>query len=39
MLVFGPGKYRFRDFLISGLPLSAIVVVLLLLLVPVFWPL
>ena len=39
LLVFGPGKYRFRDFLISGLPLSAIVVVLLLLLVPVFWPL
>ena len=39
LLVFGPGKYRFRDFLISGLPLSAIVVVVLLLLVPVFWPL
>ena len=39
LLVFGPGKYRFRDFLISGLPLSAIVVVLLLVLVPVFWPL
>jgi len=39
LLVFGPGKYRFRDFLVSGLPLSAIVVVLLLLLVPVFWPL
>ena len=39
LLVFGPGKYRFRDFLISGLPLSAIVVVVLLVLVPVFWPL
>ena len=39
LLVFGPGKYRFRDFLISGLPLSAIMVILLLLLVPVFWPL
>ena len=39
LLVFGPGKYRFRDFLISGLPLSAILVILLLLLVPVFWPL
>ncbi len=39
LLVFGPGKYRFRDFLISGVPLSAIVVVVLLLLVPVLWPL
>lgn len=39
LLVYSPGKYRFRDFVIAGLPLSAIALVLLLLLVPVFWPL
>lgn len=39
LIVYGPGRYRFRDFLICGLPLTAMVVVILLLLVPVFWPL
>ncbi|HWM95050.1 MAG TPA: SLC13 family permease [Thermoanaerobaculia bacterium] len=39
LIVYGPGRYRFRDFLVCGLPLTALVVVMLLVLVPVFWPL
>ena len=39
LIVYGPGKYRFRDFLITGLPLTAIVVVVLLVMVPMIWPL
>lgn len=39
LLVYGPGKYRFRDFMISGAPLTALALILLLLLVPIFWPL
>ena len=39
LLVYGTGRYRFRDFVRAGLPLTAISVVLLLILVPVFWPL
>jgi len=32
-------QYRFRDFMISGAPLTALVLVLLMLLVPLLWPL
>ena len=39
ILVYGPGKYKFRDFVRTGTPLTAILTVILLLLVPVFWPL
>lgn len=39
ILVFAPGKYKFRDFIKVGLPLTIILFVLLMLLVPVFWPL
>lgn len=39
LIVYGPGKYRFRDFLIAGLPLTVLSVALLLLLVPLIWPL
>lgn len=39
LIVYGPGKYRFRDFLICGLPLTALMVVILLVLVPMLWPL
>lgn len=39
LLVYGPGRYRFRDFVWAGLPLTVICLVLLLVLVPVFWPL
>ena len=39
LIVYGPGRYRFRDFLICGLPLTALVVVVLMLMVPWIWPL
>lgn len=39
LIVYGPGKYRFRDFLVCGLPLTLLVVVSLVLLVPALWPL
>ncbi|MCK7588959.1 SLC13 family permease [Subsaxibacter sp. CAU 1640] len=39
ILVFAPGKYKFKDFIKVGLPLTIILFVLLMLLVPVFWPL
>ena len=39
LLVYGPGKYRFRDFFISGVPLSLLTVLILVLLVPWLWPL
>ncbi len=39
ILVFGPGKYKFSDFLKVGLPLTLILFVLLMVLVPIFWPL
>lgn len=39
LLVFGPGKYRFLDLLRVGAPLTAAVLVVLILLVPIFWPL
>ncbi|MGE5943064.1 MAG: SLC13 family permease [Flavobacteriales bacterium] len=38
ILVFGPGKYKFSDFLKIGLPLTLILFVLLMVLVPLFWP-
>lgn len=38
ILVFGPGKYKFSDFLKVGLPLTLILFVLLMVLVPLFWP-
>jgi di/tricarboxylate transporter len=39
ILVYGPGKYRFRDFVKVGSILTAILVVVVLALLPVFWPL
>lgn len=39
LIVYGPGRYRFRDFLVCGLPLTALVVVVLMLMVPWIWPL
>ncbi len=38
LLVYGPGKYRFRDFVRVGLPLSALAIVVLLIMVPRIWP-
>lgn len=39
ILVYGPGKYRFRDFVRAGIGLTLVLVVLVLVLVPVLWPL
>jgi di/tricarboxylate transporter len=39
LLVYGPGKYRFRDFTFVGLPLSLLCMAITLLIVPRVWPL
>lgn len=39
LLVYGPGRYRFRDYFVVGLPLTVLVFVLTLLIVPRVWPL
>lgn len=39
ILVYGPGKYRFRDFVRCGLGLTIVLTVVIFLLVPAFWPL
>ncbi|HEX5734048.1 MAG TPA: SLC13 family permease [Blastocatellia bacterium] len=39
ILVYGPGKYHFRDFVKVGLALTIILVLIILLMLPVFWPL
>jgi len=38
ILMLGPGGYRFRDFFKVGLPLTILLFVVVLLLLPVFWP-
>ena len=38
-LVYGPGGYRFTDYLRLGLPLNIIVGTITVLMIPVFWPL
>lgn len=38
MLVYGPGRYRFGDFLRLGGPLTALMMTVLLVLVPWVWP-
>ena len=39
LLVYGPGKYRFMDFVRAGLPMTLITVVILVVMVPILWPL
>jgi di/tricarboxylate transporter len=39
LMIYGPGGYRFRDFILMGLPLDLILALLALLLIPYFWPL
>lgn len=39
LLIYGPGRYRFVDFLRAGGPLTLLTLGLLVVLVPVFWPL
>jgi di/tricarboxylate transporter len=38
MLVMGPGGYRFRDYIKVGLPLTLVVLVVVMLVLPIFWP-
>ena len=38
LMVYGPGKYRFADFFIVGLPLTVLIYVLAIVLVPWAWP-
>jgi len=38
-LVMGPGGYQFRDYVRVGLPLTVILFIIVILLLPVFWPL
>ena len=39
ILVYGPGKYKFADFLKAGVPITFILFILIMVLVPYFWPL
>lgn len=39
VLVYGPGKYRFADFVKPGLPLTFLLLILMLYLLPEWWPL
>jgi di/tricarboxylate transporter len=39
VLIMGPGGYRFKDYLKVGLPLTAVILAVTLLVLPIFWPL
>ena len=39
ILVYGPGKYKFRDFVKVGAGLTVILFFVVLFLLPIFWPL
>jgi di/tricarboxylate transporter len=39
ILVYGPGKYKFMDFVKTGVLLTIILMVIVLIVVPIFWPL
>jgi di/tricarboxylate transporter len=38
LMVYGPGGYRFTDYVRFGIPLNILVGVVTVLLAPVFWP-
>jgi len=38
VLVMGPGGYKFMDYVKVGVPLTLIILALLMLLIPIFWP-
>jgi di/tricarboxylate transporter len=38
LLVMGPGGYRFSDYIKMGLPLTLVVLVVVMLVLPIFWP-
>jgi di/tricarboxylate transporter len=39
LMIYGPGGYRFKDFIRMGLPLDVLLAVLALWLIPMYWPL
>ncbi|TVQ84855.1 MAG: SLC13 family permease [Bacteroidetes bacterium] len=39
LLVMGPGGYKFSDYIKLGLPLSLVVMIIAMVLLPIFWPL
>jgi di/tricarboxylate transporter len=39
VLVFGPGRYRFRDFFVVGIPISLLLLAITVALLPLLWPL
>jgi di/tricarboxylate transporter len=39
VLVMGPGGYRFSDYLKVGIPLTIVVLIITLIVLPIFWPL
>ena len=39
ILIMGPGNYRFADYIKAGVPLTLLVFLVVMLLLPVFWPL
>ena len=38
LLVYGPGKYKFTDFLKTGSLLTVLLIIIMLWLIPYFWP-
>ena len=38
LMVYGPGGYRFNDYLRIGIPLDVLIAAVTLVLAPVFWP-
>ena len=38
ILMLGPGGYRFRDFFKVGLPLTILLFIIVLVVLPIFWP-
>ena len=39
ILIMGPGNYRFTDYIRAGVPLTLIVFIVVMLVLPIFWPL
>ena len=39
VLVMGPGGYKFMDYVKVGVPLTLVILVLLMIVIPIFWPL
>jgi di/tricarboxylate transporter len=39
LMIYGPGGYRFKDFIRMGIPLDVLLAVLALWLIPMYWPL